>query len=141
MKTLEFEYLVSSDILYIKLSRKKSSIGDEEFEDDVIIFREPKTKKILGIEILNFLKFSNNYIQISKKEGIDFTKPFNIVRAFALLQENFIENPTEFDKTIKEIFENWGYKLNKLKSPAQYPNKFDIPFKEELKTKRLEQLV
>jgi len=101
-KEIIFKYFSPSDILYIQFVNKKQSIGDEEFQDEVILFRDPNSKEVISVEIINFIKsFKDNFIQITKTEAKDFYKEFRFLRAIISLQDIILSDPEEFEKTMK----------------------------------------
>lgn len=127
-------YFFPSDNLYIELSNKKSPLGDEEFQDDVILHRDPKSNEIVGIEILHFKDFTklNNYVQISKNKVIDMSTHFRFLRAFISLQDIMFIDPDEFEK----IMIGWGYK--KIKN-QKLQNQINLCFDQrKARTKRIE---
>lgn len=54
-KKLKFAYDKKGDVLDIFVNKPKKAIS-EELEDDVILRKNLKTGKIVGITVLNFLK-------------------------------------------------------------------------------------
>lgn len=115
MKHLLLKYFSPEDVLYIQLGSKKASIGDEEFQEDVILFRNPEsTKQVLGIEIQQFTEFKDNYLQINKNERIDFSEPLKKIRMLISLRDIMFDDPKQFEETL----EQWGIKIIKKKSEA-----------------------
>lgn len=136
-KELILKYFSPSDILYIQFVNKKQSIGDEEFQDEVILFRDPNSKEVIGVEIINFTKsFKDNFIQITKTEAKDFHKEFRFLRAIISLQNIILSDPEEFEKTM----EIWGYK--RIKQSSFGSDKIELPFDcSKVKTKLLSELL
>jgi len=136
-KSLILKYFSPSDILYIQFVNKKQSIGDEEFQDGVILFRDSNSKEVIGVEIINFRKsFKDNFIQITKTEAKDFYKEFRFLRAIMSLQDIMISDPEEFEKTM----EIWGYK--RIKQSSFESDKIELPFDcSKIKTKLLSELL
>lgn len=132
MKEILFKYFVPTDTLYIELSKNRSNVGDIEYQDNVILFRDEKTENITGIEILNFNSFKENVIKVSDTEVKELTEPFRFVRMFISLQD--IRGTDEFDKTL----EAWGYKKIRMKKVIKELN---IPFRSNLiKLRRINEL-
>lgn len=131
MKDINFKYFFPTDILYIELSDRKSPVGDQDFQDNVILYKALKSKKVLSVEILHFKDFKKNHIQISQNKAIDFSGPFRFLRAFLSLQGIIITEPEEF----KRIMSIWGYKIKKLE------NEIDLPWdKKKVPTKILDKM-
>ncbi len=62
MEAMKFFYDKHGDVLDISLGRPKKAVC-EELDNDVIIRRHPKTRKVVGFTVLNFEK----RFEISKK--------------------------------------------------------------------------
>ncbi len=90
MKILRFKYFFPTDNLFIQTSEKKSPIGTDDFQYDVVLFREDKTNDIVGIDISHFMEFDEDRIQISKEEAIDFQREFKVLRELIKLQKDII---------------------------------------------------
>ena len=115
MKNLLLKYFSPEDVLYIQLGNKKSSIGDEEFQEDVVLFRNPdNAKQVTGIEIQQFNEFKENYIQIDKKIRIDFAEPLKKIRMLISLRDIMFTDPKQFEETL----EQWGIKIIKKTQDA-----------------------
>lgn len=105
MKKLKFKYFFEEDVLYISLSNKKSAIGDEDYQENVVLYRSDDAKEIIGIEILNFTHFKENKIKIKPKDCIDFSFQFQKIKMFISLRDIMYNDPQQFEETLRE----WGF--------------------------------
>ena len=98
MKKIEIKYFLPEDVAYITLSKNKSSIGDEEYQPDVILYRNDN--ELVGIEIQNFYSGKIDKIKVSDKDAIDFTIPFRVCRMFISLQDIMDTDKKQFEETL-----------------------------------------
>lgn len=122
MKPFVFKYFFPTDNLYIQIGRKKSACGDDEFQDDIVLFRDIKTSELVGIDIMHFSKSKTSKIKTSEGSGIDFTIPFRLIKALVSLEDIRLSDPDEFEK----VLAIWGYKIRRKCVPA-----IDFKFKKE----------
>jgi len=118
---ITLKYFPPTDNLYIQFGNKKSAVGDDDFQDDIMLFRDSKTGRIFGIEIMEFSKFEGNYIQISENEVMDFSIPFTFIRKMIIyfkeltnLQNKIFPEPKE----VEEFMKICGY--DKFKNSFKY---------------------
>jgi hypothetical protein len=117
MKDIIFKYYSDEDILFIQLSNKKTSIGSNDFEEGVTIFRNPKDKKdILAIEIIDFSNYKSDKVQLEKNTKVNFAPAFQKIRMFSSLHD--IAGSAEFEETLKI----WGFK----KVENKFPDKVQV---------------
>lgn len=115
------KYFLEEDVLFIPLNNKKSPIGDEDYQDNVVLYKDIKNpSEINSIEILNFSNFEGNIIQIDKDKAIDFSEQFRPVRMFISLKDIMYNDPTQFEETLKI----WGFKKVKEETPSK---SFSVP--------------
>ena len=74
---LQYQFDQEADILY--LTQKKPSVRDisEEIADGIVVRINPKTKKIVGLTILNFL---SRYHQTSEPVNLPISAEFAMAR-------------------------------------------------------------
>lgn len=70
-KNFKLEYDKKGDILYLSKGRLTKEDASEELGDDVVIWRNKKTKKVSGFTVLNFSKRTSK-----KASGINL--PFEV---------------------------------------------------------------
>ncbi len=122
MKKTEIEYFSQEDVAYIHLSAKKSLVGNEEFQDDVILYRIED--ELVGIEIQNFYRSKTDTIKISDTKSLDFTKQFQIMRMLISLRDIIHNDPDQFKETLAE----WGINIIEKTALKKFENtrKMDI---------------
>jgi len=108
MKNITITYFSNEDVLFIPVSDEKSPIGDEEYQDDVVLFRNTNDE-ITGIEIQKFSLFKENKIKIGKHHHIDFKDTFTKVRMLMSCRDIMFSDPKQFEQTMKE----WGIEIIK----------------------------
>lgn len=121
MNNIIFKYYYEEDNLYIQFSRKKSPIGDEEFQDGVILFRDNKGI-LVGIEIYNYSDFTETKIKIDSSKYVDFKEPFGLIKQFITVAELRESYPQLW----KEFLENSGFEKVKEKDKTS-PIKIRFP--------------
>lgn len=74
---LQYQFDQEADVFY--LTQRKPSLDDisEEISDGVVARIDPKTKKIVGLTIINFL---SRYQQKTKPVNLPISAEFSIVR-------------------------------------------------------------
>ena len=122
---LFFNYSITTDNLYIQLSDKKSSVGHDDFQDNVILYRD-ESKKIVGIEILNFNNLKESLIKLGKNERIDFSEPFQKIRMLISLRDIMFADPEQFEDTLKQ----WGIQIIKEKEEPPQNIYYQTPYPE-----------
>lgn len=100
----EMKYFFNEDVLYISLSDQKSSIGDEDYQENVVLYRYKK--KVVGIEINNFTDFKETLIKISSSQTLNFAESFKRIKMVISLRDIIIDDPEQFEETMKI----WGFK-------------------------------
>lgn len=70
-KNFKLEYDKEDDILYLSKGGLTRSDSSEEMGDDVVIWRNKKTKKVSGFTVLNFSKRSS-------KKSSNINLPFEV---------------------------------------------------------------
>ena len=121
MKQFIFKYFFPTDNLYIQIGKKKSLCGDDEFQDDIVLFRDRDTSELVGINIMHFTKSKIDRIQTTKNGGIDFSFPFRLIKVLVSLEDIRETEPEEFERNLK-IF---GYDIRKSTDSV------DFKFKEK----------
>lgn len=121
MKQITLSYFSLEDVLFINISKEKSVIGDQEFQEDVILYRGTD-KKVIGIEVQKFTEFKESKIQINQNRTVDMSVPFNKIRMLISLRDIMFSDPIQFEETLKE----WGIDI--LKERLTPPK--DISIKE-----------
>jgi uncharacterized protein YuzE len=107
MKAIKtIKYFSEEDVLYIPLSDKKSLIGDEDFQDNVILYKIDN--EVVGIEIQNFSEFKETTLRISNKKVLDLTEPFKAIKMVISLFDIIEDDPKQF----KDTLEAWGFKFS-----------------------------
>ena len=119
METITIKYFSDEDVLFIPTSAEKSSIGDEEYQSNVILYRNTKNH-LLAIEIQNFSKFKENKVQVSVHNQIDFSESFKKVKMLISLRDIIFSDPTQFEATLKE----WGIEI--VKEQKNLPKNISI---------------
>jgi uncharacterized protein YuzE len=119
-------YFFKEDVAYISLCDEKSMIGDEDFQEGVVLYKN-NSNDIIGIEILNFTTFQENKIQLAENKFLDFTKTFKELHILISFRD-IIDDPEQFLATCKE----WGINVevinNKLHSSTSI--NMSIPHKD-----------
>jgi len=108
MKTIKITYFLSEDTASISFCDEKSMVGDEEFQEGVILYR--KADKIVGIEILSFTSFKEDHIFVAEKTFMDFSDTFKQLRMLISLRDIVDTDPQQFEETCRE----WGIQVNKI---------------------------
>ena len=70
-KNFKLEYDKEDDILYLSKGGLTQNDSSEEMGDDVVIWRNKKTKKVSGFTVLNFSKRSS-------KKSSNINLPFEV---------------------------------------------------------------
>jgi len=116
-------YFVKEDVLYIPLSDTKSSIGDEDYQAGVVLYRdENDPRKVLAIEISNFSSFRENKITISQNTCADFTTEFRELHMLISLRDIMFNDSEQFYETCKE----WGISVKILNNKLNESNEINI---------------
>lgn len=118
----ELIYFSVEDVAYISFCDKKSMIGDEDFQDGVVLYRDTKNN-IIGIEILNFSVFKENKIQLSESEFADFSTTFKELHMLISLKDIMENDPEQFNATCKE----WGINVQLIGKNLNPPPPINIP--------------
>jgi uncharacterized protein YuzE len=100
----KMKYFFDEDILYIPLSKEKSLIGDEDYQDNVVLYKH--NKKVVGIEIHGFSSFQETLIKISSSETLNLAEPFKRIKMVISLRDIIIEDPQQFEENMKM----WGFR-------------------------------
>jgi uncharacterized protein YuzE len=116
-----FNYFFEEDVLYIPLGNDKSPIGDEDFQNSVVLYK--LDEKVVGIEIQKFSKFKEDQIIIGQSDVLDLTIPFKRLRMVISLRDIIRTDPEQFQETMKI----WGFE--KLNDIPKLSSKYDISFK------------
>jgi len=119
---MELTYFIKEDVAYISLGNHKSSVGDEDFQDGVVLYRGSKNK-ITGIEILKFSNFKKSKIIISADESIDFTTTFRELHMLISLRDIMFDDPEQFESTCKA----WGLRVQKISSKLNQSPSINVP--------------
>ncbi len=107
MKKYTMKYFFNEDVLFIPLCDDKSPVGDEDFQENVVLYKDTNdTQKVVSIEILNFSNFKEDKIKIGSDKTFDFTNLFKPVRMFLSLRDIMFDDPEQFEETLKI----WGFK-------------------------------
>ena len=74
-QSLKYDYDSHFDILYVAISDKSNSYGDED-NDDIMLMRNIKTDAVTGFTIWNFKKKANqaSLNEFVKSFGVDLKK-------------------------------------------------------------------
>jgi uncharacterized protein YuzE len=119
---MKITYFFKEDVAYISLCELKSSIGDEDFQGGVVLYRDSKNK-ITGIEILKFSNFKESKIILSANESIDFTTTFRELHMLISLRDIMFDDPVQFESTCKE----WGIRVQKISSKLNQSPSINVP--------------
>ncbi len=122
MNKIEITYFFKEDVTYISLCDEKSSIGDEEFQDGVVLYRGDNNK-VSGVEILNFSGFKESKITLSVEQSLDFTTTFRELHMLISLRDIMFVDPEQFESTCKE----WGIRVQKISSKLDESPSINIP--------------
>lgn len=124
-------YFSGEDVAYLSLCDKKSMIGDEDYQDGVVLYRDEKGD-VVGIEILNFSLLKENKIQLSDKDYADFTTTFRELHMLISLRDIMIDDPKQFNDTCEE----WGIKVQLITEKFNSTPSIKIPIssKDSLRT-------
>ncbi len=112
MKSLDLSYFSEEDVLYIEISKEKG-IGDEEYQEDLILYRN-KQNKVVSIEIQHFSEFKESKIKISEKKEIDLFKSLEKIRMLISLRDIMLSDPKQFEETLRA----WGFQVIKEKEES-----------------------
>jgi uncharacterized protein YuzE len=108
MESITLTYFTAEDVLYIPLKNENSSIGDEEYQDDVTLYRND-SNEIVAIEIQKFSMFNENEIKVCSDKVIDLKTSFEKIRMFISCRDIIDTDPEQFEQTLKE----WGIEVIK----------------------------
>lgn len=112
-------YLVPADNLFIALSSKRTPVGSEEFQDGVVLYRDEKSSKVIGVEIMYFKMFKDDFIQIAEDEFLDMTQLFKIIRTIISIAEI-----SSIDRnTYESLMRKMGWQKSRRKIAADSPQK------------------
>jgi len=100
----KMKYFFDEDVLYITLGKEKSLIGDEDYQENVVLYRY--NRKVVGVEIHNFTTFNETLIKISSTETLNLAEPFKRIKMVISLRDIIIDDPQQFEETMKM----WGFK-------------------------------
>lgn len=111
MKTLiKITYFSNEDVLFIPLKDKTSSVGDEDYQEGVVLFRDKKNE-VVAIEIQHFSTFKKNKISICDDCTLDLKDVFLKVRMLISCRDIYETDPLQLEETLKE----WGMNIKKDK--------------------------
>ena len=119
---MKITYFFKEDVAYISLCDRKSSVGDEDFQDGVVLYRDSKGKAT-GIEILSFSNFKESKIILSASKSIDFTTTFRELHMLISLRDIMFDDPVQFESTRKE----WGIRVQKISSKLNQSPSINVP--------------
>ena len=103
----QITYYFKQDIVYISLSADESTIGDEDFQDGVILLRDQESN-IVGIEIIDFTSFKEDKIRASEEECWDLSKVFLEIRMLISLRDIMFSYYEKEKREFEDTCKAWG---------------------------------
>ena len=120
----DLQYFVKENVLFISLCEEKSSMGDEDYQEGVVLYKDEKEhRKIVAIEVLNFTDFKENVIRVSDEQSIDFTSAFRQLRMLISLRDIMFEDQQQFLSICKE----WGINVEIMNNKLHNSSEISVP--------------